>query len=196
LSVPTPTHSVSTFQQLCLLSKLMTRIVNRFYVIGATAENTKSHLQSVDDALSTWYRNLPEHLQFEPWVENPNQPTTVPPNNIILLTTWNALVILLHRPFIFDGHLRPAIIPATSWKRCTTSARNISSLATAYQKMHALRRAPYLLSYAVYVACTIHVSIPVRKADRGLSADPYRLGTRLQQTTILTMITHPRLLCP
>ena len=28
-----PLHSVSTFQQLCLLSKIMTTIINRFYVV-------------------------------------------------------------------------------------------------------------------------------------------------------------------
>lgn len=156
-AILTPVYSVSTFQQLCLLSKIMAKIVNRFYVIGATAENTKSHLQSVDDALSNWYRNLPPHLVFEPWSKEPsNHPTAVAPNVMILLTTYNALVILLHRSFIFDGHLRPTTISTNSWKRCTTAARNITTLASAYQATYSLRRAPYLLSYAVFVACTIH----------------------------------------
>lgn len=154
--VPTPIHSVSTFQQLCLLSKIMTRVINRFYVVGATAENTKSHLQSIDDALSNWYKGLPTHLMFEPWVEEVNQPAAVAPNIILLLTTYNTLVILLHRPFIFDGHLRPATISEASRERCSIAARNTTCFAMNYQKMHSLRRAPYLLSYAVYVACTIH----------------------------------------
>lgn len=156
VSVPTPIHSVSTFQQLCSLSKIMTRVINRFYVVGATAENTKSHLQSVDDALCNWYTNLPLHLIFEPWVEGANYSPAMAPNIILLLTTYNTLAILLHRPFIYDAHLRPAINLATSQERCSTAARNITSLAMNYQRMHSLRRAPYLLSYAVYVACTIH----------------------------------------
>lgn len=156
VSVPTPIYSVSTFQQLCLLSKIMTRVINRIYVVGATVENTSSHLQSIDDALSNWYRALPLHLRFEPWTEANNQPPVVAPNVILLLTTYNALLILLHRPFIFDGHLRPEVITTASRERCSIAARNVTSLATNYQKMHSLRRAPYLLSYAVYVACTIH----------------------------------------
>lgn len=153
---PTPIYSVSTFKQLCLLSKIITRIVNRFYVIGATARNTVSHLESVDEALMCWYKDLSPHLLFEPWTEAMNKPATVAPNIILLLTTFNALVILLHRPFVFDGHLHATNGLAVSRKRCTIAAHNITSLASAYREMYSLRRAPYLLSYAVYVACTIH----------------------------------------
>ncbi|KAF2176134.1 hypothetical protein K469DRAFT_679128 [Zopfia rhizophila CBS 207.26] len=176
IAFTTPIYSVSTFQQLCSLSKIMARIVNRFYVIGATAENTKSHLQSADDALTNWYKNLPSHLIFEPWVESANKLGTAAPNVIILLTTFNALVILVHRPFTFDGHLRPTNIPADSWERCTTAARNITSLASAYQNMYSLRRAPYLLSYAVYVSCTIHT--------RNTTAES---GTRHEDTSALIL---------
>ncbi|KAJ4287765.1 hypothetical protein N0V90_012469 [Kalmusia sp. IMI 367209] len=156
---PIPTYSVSTFQQLCLLAKISAKIINKFYAAGATFNSAHLHLQAVDSSLSDWYSALPTHLAFEPWSRTtaPEKPTMAPPNGITLLTTYNALVILLHRPFIFDGHLRPATISTTSWKRCTTAARNITSLATSYQKAYSLRGAPYLLSYAVYNACTVHV---------------------------------------
>ncbi|KFZ24332.1 hypothetical protein V502_01194 [Pseudogymnoascus sp. VKM F-4520 (FW-2644)] len=154
-AVPTPIHSISTFQQLCLLSKIMAKIINLFYVVGATADNARTHLQGVDDALSAWYDALPPHLVFEPWAKDPPSSPSPAPNIMILLTTYNSLVILLHRPFVF-GHLRQLSIPAMSWKRCTTAARNITSIASTYQAKYTLRRAPYLLSYTVYVACTIH----------------------------------------
>ncbi|KKY27693.1 putative nitrogen assimilation transcription factor nira [Phaeomoniella chlamydospora] len=51
---PVPCHSVSTFQQLCLLSKIMTKIINRFYVVGAKPDKARSSLQSVDDSLTSW----------------------------------------------------------------------------------------------------------------------------------------------
>ncbi|RKL49229.1 hypothetical protein BFJ70_g2154 [Fusarium oxysporum] len=46
-----PRHSVSTFQQLCLLSKIMTTIINRFYVVGATFSNAQIDLQKIEQAL-------------------------------------------------------------------------------------------------------------------------------------------------
>ncbi|KAL5325601.1 hypothetical protein ACEPPN_006729 [Leptodophora sp. 'Broadleaf-Isolate-01'] len=177
--LPTPVYSVSTFQQLCLLSKIMAKIINRFYVIGATFDNTHEYLQAADDSLAAWYAALPPHLLFEPWAkDSPSSPshtrvTTAAPNVMLLLTTYNSLVILLHRPFVF-GHLRQSSIPAASWKRCTTAARNITTIASTYQASYTLRQAPYLLSYAVYVACTIHTRNTVasegQRVEENLSA--------------------------
>ncbi|WEW58853.1 hypothetical protein PRK78_004321 [Emydomyces testavorans] len=155
---PTPIYSVSTFQQLCLLSRIMTKIINRFYVVGATAANARASLQAIDDALISWMGNLPANLKFEPWSQNPIISEARPPPNVMILNAlYHSLVILLHRPFIADGHLRSAVPPASSWKRCSTAARNITSIVLAYKSTYTLRGAPYLMSYAVYVACTIHV---------------------------------------
>jgi hypothetical protein len=164
---PTPLYSVSTFQQLCLLSKIMTKVMHHFYVIGATGNNTKSQLHSVDNSLLLWYQNLPSHLVFEPWLKDSRDGhATVAPNSIILLTTYNALVILLHRPSTLDVHLRPTTFPSVSWKRCTEAARNITSLISVYQSNYSLRQAPYLLSYAVYAACTIQARNIVAESGR------------------------------
>jgi hypothetical protein len=166
IAIPTPIYSISTFQQLCLLSKIMAKITNRFYVIGATTDNTRSYLTSVQDALTIWYTSLPSHLVFEPWSTESAKRATPAPNVIMLLSTYNTLVILLHRPFLF-GHLRSATPPTNSWEYCTTAARNITILASTYQATYSLRRAPYLLSYAVYVACTIHArKIAARESGR------------------------------
>jgi hypothetical protein len=158
LPAPTPIYSISTFQNLCTLAKIMTKIINQVYVCGAPAENTGSRLEVLDDELSAWYKSLPSHLVFEPWSRDASPtPHVAAPNVIILLTTYNALVILLHRPFISNSLLRRTTSPANSWKKCTTAARNITSLVLAYQSVYPLRRASYLLSYAVYVSLTIHV---------------------------------------
>lgn len=94
---PTPVHSVSTFEQFCLLSKLMTMIINRFYSVGATAANAQSSLQALDDGLSNWYKNLPAAVTFEPWSEVQMKcGKFVPPNIMTLNTTYHSLVILLH----------------------------------------------------------------------------------------------------
>lgn len=155
---PTPIHSVTTFQQMCLLSRIMTKIINRIYVVGATAANARTCLQSIDDALDAWWDSLPDDLRFEPWSDDPAVSQRRPaPNAMILNAVYYSLIILLHRPFISDGHLRSAVAPASSWKRCSRAARNITSIVLSYQSAYTLRSAPYLVSYAVYVACTIHV---------------------------------------
>ncbi|KAL5359036.1 fungal-specific transcription factor domain-containing protein [Aspergillus floccosus] len=162
---PTRIHSVSVFQQLCSLSKIMTSIIDRFYMVSATGPRARKHLDQIDRRLTTWYLKLPPALRFEPWADDPTAPspaTVAAPNIIILLTTYNALVILLHRPFIGTG--QPA---SDSWERCLTAARNITSLALAYRSAYSLRRANYLLSYALYVACTIHARNPaIRESTR------------------------------
>ncbi|GLA37565.1 hypothetical protein AnigIFM63309_004504 [Aspergillus niger] len=166
--VPTRIYSVTVFQQLCSLSKIMTSIIDRFYMAGATGSKTRKHLELIDRRLEIWYRKLPAELRFEPWADDGQSPhATVAPNVIILLTTYNALIILLHRPFMGSGHLRSDDPPADSWERCVTAARNITSLALAYRSAYSLRRANYMLSYAVYVACTIHARNPaIRESTR------------------------------
>ena len=182
--LPTPVHSVSTFQQLCLLSKLMTKIIKRFYFVGAKTSNAQSSLQSLDEGLSFWYRNLPRALVFQPWSEDPEfSQKLVSPNIIILNTTYHSLVILLHRPFMSDGHLRSTSPPANSWNKCTIAAKNITSIMRAYRSAYALRGAPYIASYASYVACTIHVRNAAFEGGRG--ADRRTSFKMLEETLVM-----------
>lgn len=155
---PRPIHSLSTFRQFCLLAKLMTRVLNRFYYVGARASNAQASLQSLDEGLLSWYENLPNYLTCQPWSVNApiaNQVAT--PNVMLLHVTYHSLLILLHRPFISDGHLRSVSEPGASWKRCSEAAFSITSIIEKWNKMYTIRRAPYLLGYAACVACTIHV---------------------------------------
>ncbi|KAL1893988.1 hypothetical protein Sste5346_006129 [Sporothrix stenoceras] len=156
----TPTYAVSTFQHFCGLTKIITKITTTIYVVGATAEKANTHLHTIDRALQRWYANLPSYLAFEPW-KQPSSPTKgnalIAPHIILLAMLYHAVTILLHRPFISNSHLKPKTILKDSWKKCSVAAHNITSLVLAYQTMHPLRRAQYLVSYCVYVACTIHV---------------------------------------
>ncbi|KAK5231477.1 hypothetical protein LTR72_000659 [Exophiala xenobiotica] len=153
----TPIYSVSTFQQLCLLSKIMTKIITTFYVVGANPRNAQASLQLVDNALQSWRENLPANLDFQPRDMQESSASLPPPNLMNVHALYHSLLILLHRPFISDGHLRSTATPALSWGRCTSAARSITSIAQAWKTAYSLRGAPYLLSYAIYVACTIHV---------------------------------------
>lgn len=75
-----------------------------------------------------------------------------------LSTTHHALTILLHRAFLEEGHLRRHCDEAGrrhSEEACITSAMAIESLARAYRETFTLRRAPFLLSYAIYSAVIV-----------------------------------------
>ncbi|EPE10138.1 nitrogen assimilation transcription factor nira [Ophiostoma piceae UAMH 11346] len=196
------THSVSVFQQLCQLAIIMTNIINKIYFATdrAARKKTARALREIDDALIRWYHELPPQIVYEPWSTNKrtgNDPmalpaSTVTPNIIILHTTYYCLIILLHCPFISSGTESDNVQPkqhgdetqdhstATyAWKRCTTAARNITNLALAYRSTYPLRRSNYMLSYAVYVACTIHVhnAAAVAGTSRSLSSDGESAGT-------------------
>ncbi|KAF5716908.1 Nit-4-like protein [Fusarium mundagurra] len=150
-----PRHSVTTFQQLCLLSKIMTTIINRFYVVGATFSNAQIDLQKIEQALQQWRDKLPSELDFQPWLSTSTAVQT--PNIMVLHNVYHSLIILVHRPFISDDHLRSTTTSGRSWEQCTVAARCITSIASVYKSTYGLNGAPYVLAYTVYVACTIHV---------------------------------------
>ena len=80
---------------------------------------------------------------------------------------WNALRVLLHRPLVADGSLH-VTLPSTSkssFSACTEAAINIVKLVRLYDKAFSVRRAPYLISYATYVAATIHVRIAATRTS-------------------------------
>jgi len=78
---------------------------------------------------------------------------------------YNVLMILLHRPFVADGHLYNTArsISVNSFMSCATAADDIVQLLRAYDKAFSVRRAPYLISYATYVAATIHARIAAKR---------------------------------
>jgi hypothetical protein len=85
---------------------------------------------------------------------------------------YNVLMILLHRPFVADGHLynTARAISVNSFMSCATAADDIVQVLRAYDKSFSVRRAPYLISYATYVAATIHARIA---AKRGAGSHAY-----------------------
>lgn len=79
---------------------------------------------------------------------------------------YHVLTILLHRPFVADGHLYSTSrsVPVNSFLACVSAADSIVALLRAYDRAFSVRHAPYLISYATYVAATIHVRIAARRS--------------------------------
>jgi hypothetical protein len=97
---------------------------------------------------------------------------------------YNVLLILLHRPFVADGHLYNTArsISVNSLLTCANAATQIVRLLRVYDKAFTIRRAPYLISYATYVSATIHVRIA---SKRSTSSDAHRsLSTCIAVLTI------------
>jgi hypothetical protein len=82
-------------------------------------------------------------------------------------TTFHVLNILLQRPFLEEGHLKHRSSEEEKQageEICVQSALAIWKLASAYRNGLTLRRAPFLLSYAVYSA--VVVMLRQGKSDR------------------------------
>ena len=77
----------------------------------------------------------------------------------------HVLVILLHRPFVADGHLYSTSRQTSvdSFMKCASAASAIVQLLRAYHAAFSIRRAPYLISYATYVSATIQTRIAARR---------------------------------
>jgi len=78
---------------------------------------------------------------------------------------FNVLVILLHRPFVSDGHLHLARSSAArdAFSTCSTAAFEIDRILRTYEKYYCFKNMPYIISYSTYVSATIHVRLAAQK---------------------------------
>ncbi|EPE33863.1 hypothetical protein GLAREA_06876 [Glarea lozoyensis ATCC 20868] len=156
-----PAYSVSTFSQLCKLSVIMNDILNKLYTEKSEkrgCETLAEDLKDLQRDLESWEASLPTHLKLENIID----PASIPPPHVLSLQAMHkVLIILLHRPFVSEGHLHSATpsIPANSFVLCTKAATQIVDILKLYDHAFSIQHAPYLMSYATYVAATIHVRI-------------------------------------
>ncbi|CEL06441.1 hypothetical protein ASPCAL09618 [Aspergillus calidoustus] len=162
---PRPAHALSTFSWLARLFQISTRITSLYGIqtIKCTSEYLREQKFSIENELREWKGSLPAHLNFDP-----ETCQTPPPHQITPHTTYHALTILLQRAFLSEGHLRRHSTEESnreSEKLCIHSAICIQKLVRAYRDAFTLRRAPFLLSYAVYSA--VIVILRAERHERG-----------------------------
>ena len=75
------------------------------------------------------------------------------------------LQILLHRPFVSEGHLQSALpnVALDSFSSCVAAADSIAQYLDSFNRAHTFTKVPYFLLYASYVSATIHVRIAAQK---------------------------------
>ncbi|RXG44951.1 hypothetical protein VDGE_01342 [Verticillium dahliae] len=99
-----PAYSASTFTSLCRLSVAMSDILGCIYTersFSQAATELSKMLETLNAKLSAWKESLPTHLIFDP-----NKSSCIPPPHVLSLhAMYHVLTILLHRPFVADGHL-------------------------------------------------------------------------------------------
>ncbi|KAI7185083.1 hypothetical protein KC363_g7330 [Hortaea werneckii] len=164
-----PAYSVSTFTELCKLCIILNSVLDKVYREKASDEQPSrlvDDLHSLESELETWSNSLPPHLVFNAQQSEPTS-TTPPPHVLSLAAMKNVLRVLLHRPFVSDGHLNSIApdIAKSSFTACATAATEIVSIVRVYDKVFSIRRAPYLMSYATYLAATIHVRIAAKRTS-------------------------------
>ncbi|KAK3187356.1 hypothetical protein K4F52_003988 [Lecanicillium sp. MT-2017a] len=161
-----PAYSTSTFASLCKLSLVMSDILSSIYT-ERSSDQSPSKLAgertNLHKKLRDWDDSLPAHLHIDGAKLRSRQ--FPPPHVFSLHAMHHVLVILLHRPFVADGHLYSTSrqISVDSFMKCASAASAIVQLLRAYHAAFSIRRAPYLISYATYVAATIHTRIAARR---------------------------------
>ncbi|KAF7561206.1 hypothetical protein G7046_g2935 [Stylonectria norvegica] len=161
-----PSYSVSAFGQLCKLSIIMDRILCGLYAEKSSTKNPEELLRashSLHADLKHWRDALPPHLNIRLGdVDN----SIILPHVLSLMAMYNSLVILLHRPFVSDGHLQSVSASAAtdSFTTCAAAASEIHSILQLYKSRYAIRAAPYFVSYATYVSATIHLRIAAQRS--------------------------------
>lgn len=166
---PQPSYSVSSFISSIRLMQIGA-LVSDLYGVSTVNYSTDVVLgkkQAIEMQLENWLMTLPDHLVVDTAGEH-----IPPPRQITLHTTFHTLRILLYRAFLEEGHLRrhsDVEAKALSERECIASAMNIEKHIRLYRKSFTLRRAPFLLSYAVYSA--VAIILPQERHDRGHFTD-------------------------
>ncbi|OJJ07670.1 hypothetical protein ASPVEDRAFT_88908 [Aspergillus versicolor CBS 583.65] len=167
---PQPAHAISTFNCLARLFQISVRITDLYGIqtMKCTSEYLQQTKSAIERDLDQWNASLPSHLRFDP-----DTTCTPPPHQITPHTTFHALTILLNRAFLEEGHLRRHSDESSrerSEQACISSALAIQKFVRAYKKAFTLRRAPFLLSYAVYSA--VIVILRQERHERGQFMEP------------------------
>ncbi|KAF5486622.1 putative transcriptional regulatory protein [Colletotrichum siamense] len=130
-----PAYSVSTFTHLCRLSVVMSDILSCIYTERAfdkSPQELSTMLENLSSKLAAWKDALPTHLIFDP-----KSNTKVPPPHVLSLhAMYHVLTILLHRPFVADGHLynTSRSMSINSFITCASAADSIVSVLRVYDK--------------------------------------------------------------
>ncbi|KAK6837495.1 hypothetical protein RU639_001587 [Aspergillus parasiticus] len=160
-SSPAPAQLVSILKRYCSLSSIMSRILDTLYTERSTSRDPVVLFEcstSLNYKLQSWYEELTSGVTAG---LTGSSTATASPHILALTALYHTLKILLHRPFVSDGHLRSASpsVAGIAFQACATAASAIHDTLGIYRKSFSMQLAPYSISYATYVSATIHARI-------------------------------------
>ncbi|KAF5866835.1 hypothetical protein ETB97_008639 [Aspergillus alliaceus] len=156
-----PARYVSTLRRYCSLSIIMSRMLETLYTEHSLSGGPSILFESsasLGRQLQSWYDNLHPGLTAEhlgPFA------STASPHTLTLAALYHTLQILLHRPFVSDGHLRSvsSSVATVAFEACVTAVEAIHDTLNTYSTTLSIGLAPYSVSYATYVSAAIHARI-------------------------------------
>ncbi|KAB8231674.1 fungal specific transcription factor domain-containing protein [Aspergillus alliaceus] len=148
-----PARYVSTLRRYCSLSIIMSRMLETLYTEHSLSGDPSVLFESsasLGRQLQSWYDNLHPGLTAEhlgPFA------STASPHTLTLAALYHTLQILLHRPFVSDGHLRSvsSSVATVAFEACVTAVEAIHDTLNTYSTTLSIGLAPYSVSYATYV---------------------------------------------
>lgn len=163
-----PIYSVSNFSRLCRLSLIMNEVLNEIYRENKRSDNPDTLMRSLtrlNRDLYEWHNTVPFHLRFSPASIEMGTDPVPSPHTYAVTIMYYVLQILLHRPFVSEGHLQSALptVALDSFSSCVAAANSIAQYLESFNRAHTFRKLPYFLFYASYVSATIHVRIAAQK---------------------------------
>lgn len=181
----TTTYSLTAYIAHCKLSVLLARILVLAYTNATITQQPidrpqadiyLAQLDSVDRSLFDWMVSLPQCIRYEPWLHSAagTGPVIPAPSTLSVTLMHHLIVILLHRPFLTQGHLYDARVAEHSLRTCTITAVKLACIIQHYSVAFTIRRAPYFVAYCAYVACTILIRVAHRVTIIGADADDFQ----------------------
>ncbi|KAE8389428.1 hypothetical protein BDV23DRAFT_194496 [Aspergillus alliaceus] len=148
-----PARYVSTLRRYCSLSIVMPRMLETLYTEHSVSGDPSVLFESsasLGRQLQSWYDNLHPGLTAEPLGPFAS---TASPHTLTLAALYHTLQILLHRPFVSDGHLRSvsSSVATVAFEACVTAVEAIHDTLNTYSTTFSIGLAPYSVSYATYV---------------------------------------------
>ncbi|KAF1732927.1 Nitrogen assimilation transcription factor nirA [Beauveria bassiana] len=161
-----PTHSLSTMVELCKLSQIMDKILRELYAEQSQSRTASDILNTsmiLHHELKRWRGELPPHLNVR---RRGLETAVILPHTLAMVSMYDSLVILLHRPFVSEGHLQSAssFIAREALSHCVIAAFEVHDMLQLYKQHFCVKTVPYFMSYATYVSATIHARLASLKS--------------------------------
>ncbi|EPE35777.1 Zn2/Cys6 DNA-binding protein [Glarea lozoyensis ATCC 20868] len=160
-----PVYSISIFRETCKLCMILDKVILSLYSEDSSSKRPEELLRESTARtveLDNWKNTLPTQLNLD--LSNSCTRTYLP-HALSLISLFNVLIILIHRPYVSDGHLQSmsSSVVLDSFSKCAIAAFEIDNILKKYEQYYCLKTAPYIMSYATYVSATIHVRLAAQR---------------------------------